>query len=142
MAMAPIDNVCWLSVIGTQFVPPLMVFHTPPPAAAIYMMLALVGSTAMPVIRPLTFPAAPFEFSGCGPINVHVVGVSGILGADVPLTFSALADGVTASQGVTCGCKFGRGWAMTKSAEPISDTSEINKDADLNMVVSFFWPHL
>ena len=33
-AMAPMNRVGWESVRGVQLVPPSVVFHTPPPAAA------------------------------------------------------------------------------------------------------------
>src|ERR1700758_3848190 len=82
MAMAPIASVGWLSVNGVQPVPPLVVFHTPPPAVATRMVLELVGSTAIPVMRPLVSPSlvspALSELSvvsAAGPSSVHVVEV-------------------------------------------------------------------
>jgi hypothetical protein len=33
-AIAPMNSVRWSSVKGAQLVPPFVVFHTPPPAAA------------------------------------------------------------------------------------------------------------
>jgi hypothetical protein len=46
-----------LSVSGFQVCPPSVVFHTPPPALAMKMVLASWGSVAIPVTRPLTGPA-------------------------------------------------------------------------------------
>src|SRR5579864_832557 len=60
------------------------------------MVLASVGCAAMPVIRPLTFPAGPltpFEFSGEGPIDVQVVVLRATLGAE----------------GAGMGCRYGCG---------------------------------
>jgi hypothetical protein len=71
--MAPIDNVTWLSVSAVQVVPPSVVFHTPPPAGDTKMVLADVGSGAIAVMRPLTFPFVPFELRGPGPIAVQAV---------------------------------------------------------------------
>src|SRR4051812_19717551 len=53
-AMAPMNKVDCVSVLGVQVAPPSVVFQTPPPAAAIYTVLTFVGSAAMPVIRPET----------------------------------------------------------------------------------------
>src|SRR5579864_3658069 len=41
-----------VSVRGVQCAPPLVVFHTPPPADAMYIVFGFVGSAARPVMRP------------------------------------------------------------------------------------------
>jgi hypothetical protein len=58
--MAPINNVRLFAgtrIVGeeAQVESLSVVFHTPPPAAATYIVLTPVGWAAMPVIRPLVF---------------------------------------------------------------------------------------
>src|ERR1044071_9374720 len=66
------------SVRGVQLVPPLVVFHTPPDAVAIYTVFASVGSTAIPTVRPpaFAFPDQNSLVIGLGPIIVHIPGPS------------------------------------------------------------------
>src|SRR5690349_9364564 len=91
--MDPIVSVDWLSVSGTQFVPPLTVFQTPPPAVATYRMLGFVGSPATPVMRPETTPPPgvwPFKI-GAGPSGIHVEVLSGM---DVERTRRSSSDSI------------------------------------------------
>src|SRR5260370_31468029 len=71
--MAAMASEAWLSVLETQVAPESVVSQIPPPAAPIYQWVASVGSTAIAVVRPLTFrpvcefwPIWPFN-SGAGP---------------------------------------------------------------------------
>ncbi len=54
MATQPIEYEPSPSKTGVQVVPALVVFHTPPEAAATYQVLGRVGSTAMSTMRPPT----------------------------------------------------------------------------------------
>src|SRR5688572_6687133 len=69
---------CW-SVSGVHALPPLVVFHTPPPAVATYHVLGSLGCVAMSSTRPEQNPNenAP-QSSGAGPMNVHELVLSGI----------------------------------------------------------------
>src|SRR5882757_5317553 len=52
MAMSPIVETLSLSNIGSQVVPLLVVFHTPPEAVPTYTMLGLLSTTAKSSMRP------------------------------------------------------------------------------------------
>src|SRR4029079_8796876 len=54
MAPPPMENEPWPSKTEDQVVPALVVFHTPPEAAATYQVLGFVGSTATSTMRPPT----------------------------------------------------------------------------------------
>jgi hypothetical protein len=56
MAMAPTDCVTNESLTDVQLSPAFVVFHTPPFAPPMYAVLALVGSTASAVRRPVEIP--------------------------------------------------------------------------------------
>src|ERR1051325_3213062 len=73
MAREPIKSVGCPSGSGAQLVPPLLVFHMPPPAAATYIVFGSVGCAATALIRPETtvFPGACPLASGAGPSAVH-----------------------------------------------------------------------
>src|SRR5690349_8056174 len=59
IASAPIASDTSLSDVGLQFVPPFVVFQTPPRALARYMVAGEVGCTTISVTRPLTSTRAP-----------------------------------------------------------------------------------
>src|SRR5260370_2679404 len=87
MATAPMNSVDWPSVSGVQLLPPSVVLHTPPPAAAMNMRLALLGSGAMPTVRPATTlaftPNGPLT-SDAGPMSVQLALFSGMEGGGLP----------------------------------------------------------
>src|SRR5262245_56597907 len=68
------------SNIGVQVWPPLTVFHAPPPAVEMYMMLASFRSVCTLVTRPATLPTGPTALKiwalliGAGPTGNHCVG--------------------------------------------------------------------
>ena len=55
--------------------PPLVVFHTPPPAVATYHVLGSVGWAAMSSMRP---EVGELDASGAGPMKLQLVGFSGM----------------------------------------------------------------
>src|SRR5258706_15510297 len=72
MATAPMFSVPTVSNTAAHELPPLVVFHTPPPPAATYRMLVLVGSMATLLTRPATLPMAqPCMVMGDGPTEAH-----------------------------------------------------------------------
>src|SRR4051812_35468947 len=95
-AIAPIDNVSCVSVKGIQLWPPSNVFQTPPPAAAIQIVLSSVGCAATPAIRPLLTKlksTGEVVASGEGPMEIHAVVLSACMRAS----------------GAYCGCNGGGG---------------------------------
>src|SRR3954453_3748497 len=60
MAISPIDDTGYLSKMEVQVVPLLVVFHTPPVARPMYIVLGSLSTTAMSSIRPPMF-AGPIE---------------------------------------------------------------------------------
>src|SRR6266849_4873210 len=115
-AMQPIARVCCVSVSGFHVVPPSVVFQTPPPAEAIYKVLAFNGSAATPAIRPLSI--WPNSFNAAGPMAVQLVVVSA--GATLPPIpmLPSLATAV-GSQGVTWKGGFGGACAISCSTAPL-----------------------
>src|SRR5882724_13216277 len=59
------------SVIGVQFVPPLVVIQRPPSAPLRYTLLALLGFTTSAVTRPEVNGAKKVVLVACGPIGNH-----------------------------------------------------------------------
>ena len=79
IATAPMNSVDCESVNGVHVADPLPLrLQTPPPAAAMKIRFASVGSAAMPVMRPAGLPEE-LELIGAGPINVHAEFDRGIL---------------------------------------------------------------
>src|SRR3954470_21493947 len=66
----------WLSVFAAHVLPPLLVCHTPPPAAAIQSVVAFVGWGAIPTVRPAKLMPAK---SGPGPNGLQTLTLSGTL---------------------------------------------------------------
>src|SRR5690348_4521919 len=123
------NRVDWPSVRAVQLVPPLVVFQTPPPAAAMYRVLGSVGSAATAAMRPETFPPPGVwpAAMGSGPsaVQVEVLRVSwaeaatagAVAAGKVRLSVGAVGAGRTA-QGAGAGAKAAAPRLMEKSTRP------------------------
>ena len=60
MAIAPIEWTGWSSKIGSQLMPPFVVFHTPPLAPPTEMILGSAQTASIAVTRPL-MAAGPID---------------------------------------------------------------------------------